>query len=152
MSGVWGWAVSGAKPVEPICSRDAVWHDLMCQLDDIREYLDEQNRLSMALVIGDVQSRLTKQKETIASYFQNDKVAGEDPSSDLLKPCPFCGSTASRMRMGGEDYDAIYCDEVDCGASVEGDDYAGSVRLWNRRQTTERTGSPRDATGSETSQ
>ena len=47
------------------------WHDLLCELDEIREYLDHRGATNWAATIGDVQARLTRQKETIKALDQN---------------------------------------------------------------------------------
>ena len=47
------------------------WYELLCELDEIREYLDHRGASKWAATIGDVQARLTRQKETIEDLDQN---------------------------------------------------------------------------------
>jgi hypothetical protein len=64
----------------------------------------------------------------------------ESTSTDLLA-CPFCGSPAHRLEIGGDLFDEIWCtNDPDCAARVEGCDYADAVRIWNRRANAGVTG------------
>ena len=62
------WTVNGGK-AGGNCSDP--WHELLLELDEIREHLDAHGMLKWSATIGDVQSRLTRQKETIKTLDQN---------------------------------------------------------------------------------
>ena len=47
------------------------WYEMLCELDEIREHLAHHGMPKWSATIGDVQSRLTKQKETIKTLDQN---------------------------------------------------------------------------------
>ena len=57
-----------------------------------------------------------------------------------LKPCPFCGSTATVWGLGGYKFFVIECDNEQCGCSY-GDNMQLSlkevIKMWNKRTKSE---------------
>ena len=53
-----------------------------------------------------------------------------------LKPCPFCGSTATVWGINGYEFCSVECDNEECGC-VYGDNlqlsYEEVVEAWNKR-------------------
>lgn len=60
----------------PDASGSDPWYELLSELDEIREHLDDHGMPKWASTIGNVQSRLTKQKETIKTLDQNLEFSG----------------------------------------------------------------------------
>lgn len=54
----------------------------------------------------------------------------------IIKPCPFCGSTASVWGLGGHEFYCVECDNAECGC-VYGDNmqlgFEEVIEAWNKR-------------------
>lgn len=53
-----------------------------------------------------------------------------------LKPCPFCGSTASIWGIGGFVFYGVECDNEECGCTYGNNmqlSYEEAIEMWNKR-------------------